>query len=147
MQIRPIMAFSDGTTTVNLLDGTSIPYASITFDASTYHFYAAQDGGGTPLDITSTLTRADKLTFPGFDPAKDNNRLSYDAGRTQTVDQAGISPLDPLPTAVLPIFAQNVESTVQNPFGSTSPIAKYAKYALGAVVVYMAFQLYINRRK
>lgn len=128
MQITPLSADPNVPSTITLIDGTVIPYDSITFDTSNYHFTMSPGGGGNPVDITNNMYRADKLTFPNFDPVEDNYRLSYYvAGHTATVDAAGVNPLQPLDESVLGAFNANNASTFDS-------IKKFAAYALAAYV-------------
>lgn len=56
---------------ITLLDGTSVPVASIVFDPTTYHFFLNSQ------DVTDLISRADKIAnWSGFDPTVDNTRLA-----------------------------------------------------------------------
>jgi len=133
MQLRPLNA--DPNSMINLLDGTQVPYGDITFDTVSYHFTYHPTDGSPMVDITNTMTRADKLTFPSFDPVKDNNRLSYEAGRTQVVDKAGIAPTDELNTNVADLFAQNVGHQISDIASTGTKIVKYVAIGAGVLLL------------
>lgn len=59
---------------ITLLDGTLVETSDVRFEPSTHHFYWDSGAAGW-LDVTNTMTRAQKLMWPDFDPQKDNLRL------------------------------------------------------------------------
>lgn len=123
MQVR---AFCDSPTDVSLMDGTVISYGDIVFDTDSYHFtYQGRD-------ITNSLPRSVKLTFPSFDQIRDNYRL--DAEFRNTINQPGA--MEPLPTDVTDIFATNLSNEVKLGAGSvTRGIGEYVMMGFGALIL------------
>lgn len=110
MQMTPVKGFglfgaaTDPSTPVTLLDETQVNYGDITFDPSTYSFYYDQADIGTTDDITDTVPYNIKLTFPGFDPVKNNDMY---AARQQgkVITPATFQQLD---TSTASLFVDNV---------------------------------------
>ncbi len=109
MQLNAIRGFGavmDPNTMVDMLDGTQVQYGQITFDPSTYNFYFDQADIGTDADITDTLPYNIKLTFPGFDPVKNNIAYSI-RQRNQTITPGSLTQLD---TSTWSLFTGNVST-------------------------------------
>lgn len=148
MQIRPFSADPNAPTSVTLLDNSTIPYSSITYDTNSGRFSYTPSGGGDAVDVTFNMTRADKATFPGFDVVKDNNLLSYYVGGHTTYGANNVpipDPGAPLPTSTAGIFEQNLKNDVTLGQGSiTKQILQYAAYA---VVGYVIFNLILSQSR
>lgn len=140
-QIRPFAADPASPTMIKGIDGTTYTYADITFNSANYTF--TYDDGSGAIDITGNMYRADMLTFPGFDPTVANNLLSYNAGRTQVVDAAGIAPGAELNTNTASIFAQDVGQTLSSAVNTGATVGKYV--VIGAVAIALIMILKNNK--
>jgi len=94
--------------TITLLDGTQVDTSNLTWNQSSYHVFW-DSGAGGQVDVTNTMTRAQKLaTFPGFDNATDNLRVYNES-------KGGSGPSAPLPTNTASIL---VSQLYNDPFSA-----------------------------
>src|ERR1700704_2747166 len=102
---------------MQLLDGTNVDSSELTLNPATYHVYWDSGAAGL-LDVTNTMTRAQKQQLPGFDVSIDNLRLSNEA-------HGGSN--RPLPTNTLGILGSQLYN---DPFGA--PIDQAGRILGGA---------------
>lgn len=87
--------------TISGISGRGYAVDQISFDSDTYHFTY----GDAEADITSDITRADKLLLvPDFDVTKENYRLSNE----KRTGLGAPGSLEPLETSTAKIFVDQV---------------------------------------
>lgn len=124
--------------TITLLDGRTIPMIYVSFIPSTYQFiYNYQN---QKLDVTSLMTQAQKLRFPGFDQTEWNNRLYLKKKAAEGNPQPAR-----LETSVSRLFTQNVAADLEK---KTNLGIGSLGATLGLVIGgYLVYQLIINSPK